>query len=193
MEDNTGWTLSSNDNILGLTDNGQINLIEATGIANAELYIFSLDENVLISTQLILAIHQIAFGELYEWAGKWRIIDVQVELLTPPAPSKVINLIYQFIDNLNYKLSMAKTPVEHIATLTYCHYEFVKIHPFNNGNGRTGRLLMNLVALKLGYPPLKLYHRDGASRTNYINALRECDKANFKLLERLIQDELGFY
>ncbi|MEO6521619.1 MAG: Fic family protein [Mucilaginibacter sp.] len=190
VTDNTGWTPSSNDNLLGLTDNHQINLVEAAGITNAELYIFSLDEDIVLTAQLILQIHKIAFGELYDWAGSWRKVNVQVGLLTPPEPTKILNLIYQYIDNLNYKLSIATDSPEQIEALTYCHYEFVKIHPFNNGNGRTGRLLMNLVALKLGYKPLELYHREGDSRTKYIKALRKCDNGDFSQLKELIKEEL---
>jgi len=188
--DNTSWTPSSDDNLLGLIDKDQINFIEATGIAKAELYIFSLDIEIEITSQLILLIHKIAFGDLYEWGGKWRSINVLVGKLLPPEPVKIINLIFQYLDNLNYKLAKSTNKSDHVDLLVYCHYEFVRIHPFNNGNGRTGRLLMNLVAFKLGYKPLELYYRTGNSRKLYIDALREADKGNFKLLENLIDNEL---
>ena len=55
--------------------------------------------------------------------------------------------MYQFIDNLNFKIRNALTKQDHVDCLTFAHYEFVRIHPFNNGNGRTGRILMNIVAL----------------------------------------------
>jgi cell filamentation protein len=74
--------------------------------------------------------------------------------------------------------------------LVYAHYEFIKIHPFNNGNGRTGRILMNIVALKFGYKPLELYHREGESRKFYIGAMKEADNGNFKILSQLIGEEL---
>lgn len=99
-------------------------------------------------------------------------------------------MFYQFIDNLNFKLSLAKTEEDHIDILVFGHYEFVKIHPFHNGNGRTGRLLMNLIALKLGYQPLELYKRQGNARETYIGAMREADKGNFEPLKELIQSEI---
>lgn len=74
--------------------------------------------------------------------------------------------------------------------MIYAHYEFIRIHPFNNGNGRTGRILMNLVALKFGYQPLELYHREGNSRKIYIEAMQEADKANYTPLMSLISKEL---
>ncbi len=99
-------------------------------------------------------------------------------------------MIYQFIDNLNYKISVSKIPDEIVETLIYTHYEFVKIHPFNNGNGRTGRILLNLVAMKFGYKPLELYKREGEGRNIYIQAMQQADKGNFSLLDNLIRQEL---
>ena len=190
MNDNTNWTPFPDDNLLGLTDKSLINEYEAKGITKAELYIFGLDTEVEISTSLILEIHKTAFEELYDWAGQWRNTNVTVGQLTPPDSAQIFHLIYQFIDNLNYKISISKTQDEVVETLIYAHYEFVRIHPFNNGNGRTGRLLMNLVTMKFGYKPLELYKREGESRKIYINSMQQADKGNFELLGNLIRQEL---
>lgn len=190
MEDKTNWTPSPDENLLGLTDKNLINEYEAKGIASAELHVFQLENETILSTGLILDIHKIAFGQLYDWAGKWRTTQVLVGQLTPPEPNRIVQLMYQFIDNLNYKSSIAVTNQDHIDCLVYAHYEFVKIHPFNNGNGRTGRLVMNIVALKFGYKPLELYHREGNSRMIYINAMKMADNGNFEPLQRLIKEEL---
>ena len=190
MDDNTNWTPSPDDNKLDLTDKNLINEYEAKGIATAELFVFELDSETEISTQLLLEIHRIAFSELYDWAGFWRSTHVTVGQLTPPEPSKVLPLMYQFIDNLNYKISNASSQQDHIDCLTYAHYEFIRIHPFNNGNGRTGRILMNIVALKFGYKPIELYHREGDSRRTYIEAMKSADHGNFEPLTSLIRKEL---
>jgi hypothetical protein len=50
----------------------------------------------------------------------------------PPAPNLVLQLMYQFLDNLNFKIDDAKSWHDHLECLTYAHYEFVRIHPFNN-------------------------------------------------------------
>lgn len=190
MPDNTGWTPSPEENKLGITDKSLINQHEASGIAEAELFIFSLDTEIEFSISLILKIHFIAFSMLYEWAGKWRTAHVTVGQLDPPLPSQILHQMYQFLDNLNFKIANSKTIDDHLDSLTYAHYEFVRIHPFNNGNGRTGRLLMNLVALKLGYQPLDLYHPKGDSRKIYIAAMRAGDKGDFKPLRLLISEEM---
>src|SRR5690606_30846029 len=190
MKDRTSWTPAPDENKLGITDTDLINKYEAEGITSAELFILDLEVETILSVQLILKIHEVAFSKLYDWAGKWRTVSVSVGQLTPPEPYRILQLMYQFIDNLNYKLNKAKTQDEHLDCLVFAHYEFVKIHPFNNGNGRTGRLLMNIVALKLGYQPVELYSREGESRKIYINAMKAADNGDFELLFFLIRKEL---
>jgi cell filamentation protein len=190
MDDNTSWTSSPDHNKLGLTDKNLVNECEAKGIAAAELFVFGLDSDTPFSSQLLLEIHRIAFNELYDWAGRWRTTQVVVGNLTPPEPTQVLQLVYQFVENLNFKIANSKTSQDHLDCLTFAHYEFVRIHPFNNGNGRTGRIVMNLVALKFGYRPLELYHREGDSRKIYIDAMKSADKGNFEPLTALIRKEM---
>lgn len=75
--------------------------------------------------------------------------------------------------------------------LAEAHCRFEQIHPFLDGNGRTGRLLLNLVLVRLGYPPAIVYKRDRAS---YLTALRRADSGDFgplgELLARAILDNL---
>ena len=66
MEDDTQWTPFPDDNLLGLTDKNIINEYEAKGITAAELFILQLDTETTFTNALILEIHKIAFGELYE-------------------------------------------------------------------------------------------------------------------------------
>jgi cell filamentation protein len=163
MDDKTSWTPGPEDSKLGLSDKNLINELEAKGIAAAELY---------------------------EWAAMWRTNQVVVGQLTPPDPVQVLQFMYQFIDNLNFKAGIATNSQDHLDTLTFAHYEFVRIHSFNNGNGRTGRILMNLVAMKFGYRPLELYHREGDGRKIYIDAMKSADKGDFRPLRNLIGKEL---
>ena len=65
------------------------------------------------------------------------------------------------------------------------HRRFVEIHPFNDGNGRTARLLMNLVLLRAGYPPVAIRPED---RPAYLRSLQDA-QAN-ETFERLLYERL---
>ncbi|MCK5283373.1 MAG: Fic family protein [Nanoarchaeota archaeon] len=63
---------------------------------------------------------------------------------------------------------------------TVFHQKFEKIHPFFDGNGRTGRILLNHILLKESYPPL-IYRRK--NRAEYLNSLSKADKCNLDKLD----------
>jgi hypothetical protein len=67
--------------------------------------------------------------------------------------------------------------------LARLHCQFETIHPFLDGNGRTGRLLLNLLLVRLGYPPMIVYKRQ---RADYLRALRRADAGDCGALGELI-------
>jgi len=67
-------------------------------------------------------------------------------------------------------------PTEHpIAQLASLHAGLERIHPFRDGNGRSGRLALNLMLVRFGYPPAVIYKKD---RAKYLNALDRADKGD---------------
>lgn len=75
--------------------------------------------------------------------------------------------------------------------LARLHARFEQVHPFLDGNGRTGRLILNLLLVRLGYPPAIVYKRD---RGRYLDALRRADRGDpgplGELLARAVLDNL---
>lgn len=75
--------------------------------------------------------------------------------------------------------------------LARTHARFEQIHPFLDGNGRTGRLVLNLLLVRLGYPPAIIYKRE---RSQYLKALRRADRGDCgslgELLARAVLDNL---
>ncbi len=76
-------------------------------------------------------------------------------------------------------------------TLAKLHAEFEQIHPFLDGNGRTGRLVLNLLLVRLGYPPAIIYKGE---RARYLAALRRSDAGDYgplgEFLARAVLDNL---
>lgn len=114
----------------------------------------------------ILHIHEIILkGIDDENAGCFRQVAVRISGSTVvlPNPRKVPDLMYDFCIWLTQKNKLH--PVEFAAQ---AHYRLVTIHPFVDGNGRSARLLMNMILMMHGYPPAIIRKRD---RLAYISAL----------------------
>jgi Fic family protein len=101
------------------------------------------------------------------------------------------------IPALMHDLAMWLGAAEDTAETAFlAHRRLVEIHPFNDGNGRTARLLMNLVLIRAGYPPIAVRPED---RPTYIRALQESqaghgnesfDRLLYRRLEATLEDYL---
>jgi Fic family protein len=79
-----------------------------------------------------------------------------------------------------YRCGLERPLVEELARL---HNEFERVHPFIDGNGRTGRLVLNLVLLRPGHPPVVIFKRQ---REAYLAAMQRADAADYGALGELI-------
>lgn len=100
-------------------------------------------------------------------AGSYRTLDVMAAGTNYRYPPHYLlsQLMRDFVIWLNSETALKLHPVEYG---TIAHYRFVSIHPFRDGNGRTARLLMNLLLIRAGYPIVVIHNQ---IRNNYINAL----------------------
>ena len=76
-----------------------------------------------------------------------------------------------------YNEKIAQEDVNPILLSAEFHYRFIRIHPFDDGNGRTARILMNFILMKFGYPPVIVKTED---KENYFAALRLADTGNLE-------------
>lgn len=108
--------------------------------------------------------------------------------MVPPTWPLVAPDIDAWLHRANTLEARSNAFPEHLAEL---HATFEQIHPFLDGNGRTGRLVLNLVLVRLGYPPAIIYKRQ---RAQYLTALRRADAGDCgalgELLARSILDNL---
>lgn len=177
LEGNT-LTLSETALVIekGLTIGGKTlkEHLEATGHAQAFDYVLELakQKRSQITLNDILNIHCLIFSQIDKLnAGTYRKILVKISglNLTLPEPLKVPELMDQFISWLH-------TSDDHpVIIASKAHLDLVTIHPFVDGNGRTSRLLMNLLLIQAGYPPAIILPEE---RINYIDCLKEAQENN---------------
>lgn len=155
----------------GITVGGKtlIEHLEVIGHKDAIDYVESLSQQKqALGEWEIKQIHNLILRKIApEEAGKYRQLDVKAAGTNYlyPAHYLISQLMNDFINWLNLETAKNLHPVEYA---TAAHYRFVSIHPFRDGNGRTGRLLMNLLLLRAGYPIVIISNQQ---RNNYINAI----------------------
>lgn len=154
---------------------------EAMGHSEAYTYLFELVKNKQIKGKDILELHRLFYYRIdSKNAGVYRKEKVIITgtKFIPPAPPEIPTLMKKLVSSIP-EMREKYHPVEVAALL---HKELVTIHPFTDGNGRTARLLMNLVLLQDGYaitiiPPIL--------RNDYIESLKKAqtgEKSNVQFV-----------
>ncbi|QQR54798.1 Fic family protein [Candidatus Peregrinibacteria bacterium] len=131
-----------------------------------------------VSEHLIKQLHHLVVQDSQrEIAGNYRDGEVYISGSDhrPPNGFEIPAKMHDLIRWMS-KEKKKHDPVELAALL---HYKFVAIHPFWDGNGRTGRLLMNILIIQGGYPLAIILKND---RKRYYRVLHEADKGNYKPL-----------
>ena len=123
-----------------------------------------------ITTELIKKYNKYIMENLHDLNGKFKttqnlILGAEFE---PTKPYLVPFEIEDWCNNLSYRLENAKTNEEKVEIIMNQHIKFEKIHPFNDGNGRTGRLLIIHSCLKEGLEPIIIPKEE---KGKYINLL----------------------
>ena len=154
--------------------------MEAVGHKEAFEFVSELvKNNVPISESVIKQIHYLVLADKKEDRGVYRRVPVRImgAQHEPVQP-------YLIVPKMEELLRTFLESTEHIVTkLARFHIEFEGIHPFIDGNGRTGRLLVNLDLMKAGYPPIDIKFTD---RITYYNAFDEYYvKHNLSAMENL--------
>ncbi len=131
--------------------------LEIIGHKEAFLYVHHLvTSNSPFSEFIIKQIHSLVLMDRPEDKGKYRSLPVRISGVfhIPPEPF----LVPKQMENL--LLEFKNTSMHTIEEVALFHLKFEGIHPFIDGNGRTGRLLINLALMQKGYPPINIKFAD---------------------------------
>ena len=182
IEGNT-LTLRETDMVLkGLTVGQKPLKDHIEAVSHKEAFYFILDlvkEKRDLSESIIKQIHFLVLGDKKDDRGVYRKVPVRIMGAShePVQPYLIEPMMESLL--IDYKSSQDNL----IKKLAKFHIEFEAIHPFIDGNGRTGRLLVNLELMKNGYPPIDIKFTD---RIKYYDAFEEYHKKNnIKAMENL--------
>jgi Fic family protein len=183
--------------------------MEVRGYADAANWVYSqaLDPGAwssggLLSLTELRHIHRLALTPVWDIAphpsadpserpGSFREHDIRPFPggMRPPAWPEVPAMVSDWVGEVQ-TLHTLREAIEPEA-LARAHARFEQIHPFLDGNGRTGRLVLNLLLVRLGYPPAIIFKGD---RRRYLAALQSADRDDYgplgELLARAILDNL---
>jgi Fic family protein len=162
----------------GLTPKNKT-LREIYDLKNTEKVFFELlHANDALTHELIVKIHDGLMENIDARKG-YRRTDVRVvksNFDATPAP-----YVKTDMDLLLKWYNQNKSKIHPFVLAVIFHHKFEKIHPFMDGNGRTGRMILNYILIKNRWPPLIIYKK---TRKEYLEALRIADKGNLTQAER---------
>jgi Fic family protein len=170
----------------GLTIGGHTlrEYLEATNHAQAYSYLVALAEgSAPLTLQTVLELHRLVMSNLATSAGQFRRVQVYIRgaNVTPPPPHLVEPMLAEWLAWFTTGPGLAYEPLVRFAI---SHHDFEVVHPFEDGNGRTGRLLLNLMLLREGYPPALILRE---WRGRYLQALdRATLSGNYSPIANLV-------
>ena len=161
----------------------EIYLYEAKNITKATLkYLSATPDKKLapFSYEWFMTIHADMFGDIWDWAGKFRHVELSIGIKAYLVSTEIKKLV----DDLEFWHENKSFEVVEIASRL--HHRAVHIHPFLNGNGRWSRMLANIYLKQNGLEPTKwnenLLSKENPHRDDYINALKRADEGDYSIL-----------
>ncbi len=132
---------------------------------HSKVFIEMLNKKERITNGLLLRWHKEIFSETkLDIAGKYRDYLVRVGNYIAPDWQDLNKLMNEIV------IFMNKTKINPVELAARAHYRFERIHPFGDGNGRIGRLIMNSILWHNGYPMLIIEYK---KRKSYYKALQK--------------------
>ncbi|GHS93176.1 cell division protein Fic [Alphaproteobacteria bacterium] len=162
--------------------------LEAIGHKEAFLYIEHLvQEKTQLSEKIIKEVHSLILMDRPDDKGCYRRIPVKImgADFDPTPPLRVPEEMVLLCETYKSKMKTFHA----LEAIAWFHRKFEKIHPFVDGNGRTGRLLLNFELMKRSYPSINIKYKD---RRKYYDAFSELPKM-VCLVSEYVEEALNKY
>jgi cell filamentation protein len=141
----------------------------------------------------IRRMHKCWLGEIYDWAGEYRGVNIAKGAFMFAAATQVPRLMQDFERGPLREFtpcSFDTVPAQATA-LAIVHAEFILIHPFRDGNGRCARLLAMLMGLQAGLPALDFGGIRGAKKREYIAAVQAALSRDYDPMTKIFNEVIA--
>lgn len=177
----------------GITDLYTLQTEEEAALAGAySLLLGEVRSDTPITNELIRYVHKVIFGDLFDWAGRWRTVKISKDETVWPPPDFLESAMQEFErDVLRLYSASALTDDDAFCTAVgHIQGEFLAIHPFREGNARTIKLVTDLLAAQTQRLPLK-YDMSAAGTTTYIEAAKAAMLKDYAPMTAIIPEALA--
>ena len=178
-------------NRLGVMSPQAMDDVEARALEKAVLgLVGNYDEQHRFTAKDICKLHKRWLGEIYEWAGVYRQVNISKGDFPFAAAARIPALMAEFEKDVlaMYTPCNFKDRAEVVRALAKSHVELVLIHPFRDGNGRLARMLSILMALQAGLPLLDFSVIAEQKKQEYIVAVQAGLDKNYQPMEQLFAE-----
>ncbi len=178
-------------NKLKITDQQRLENTETLLLEDAYTYFFELLKigSMDFNADLILQIHHYFLTTLYTWAGTTRTVNLSKGTILFCPHSQIKDQLKKFKKILKQNIPTSKSNKRTVSEkLAVIHCEFNAIHPFREGNGRTIRLFLDLIAAQCGFSGID-YGKN--SKNSYIKACIAGMSKNYAPMQKIIQKGLA--
>lgn len=189
----TGSSLKVPKNLLGIKSQSELDSVENTALKQAEDLFFRklVREDKTFTAKDICNMHKVWLGRIYDWAGKYRNVDLSKGNFR----FAHARFIPELMETFEKEFLAKHTPCAFrsrdrvIQALAEVHAQFVLIHPFREGNGRLARALSTLMALQAGLPPLDFTPIEkGKKKQGYFRAVQLGEDSGYALMKKIFEE-----
>jgi len=190
------WQPGSNEKVLlnkeGIVD--PVLMSEAESLLLVQLYDFVLRRQFpkrRLDVADIMEWHRMWLGNLYEWAGLERSVNMGKDGFQFAAAGQISRLLEEFEQQYLHRYTPCKgmDDAALVEAIAICHVELILIHPFREGNGRLSRLLADVMAVQAGRGSLN-YDRWDTDKTTYFAAIQQGMSRNYAPMRHLVSGAL---
>jgi Fic-DOC domain mobile mystery protein B len=161
-----------------ITTRAELDRWEYENILKADNWVFRTTVKDILTESFVRRLHRKMFNDTWKWAGEYR----QTEKNLGVEVWKIQPSVVDACSDAQYLIATGD-PMGPDEVAIRLHHRLVSVHPFPNGNGRHGRLMADIVVMKvLGQPRFSWGHRglgqSGGTRSKYLSALKIADSGH---------------